>query len=146
MDSHWELRQRCQIRLGHRVTPVRPSRIVLLSGGYSMTHGKCFGCLKPLFGGQVHIAQRFATQLIQAKKPRISQAVKLKLTLTDRPKKKKRGVQQLGRGVMGRIFFSDCWGAGRGLQEVAFITTISWLSWDFILQKNETDNISMSHL
>lgn len=53
-----------------------------------MTHGKCFGCLRPLFGGQVYIAQRFATELIQAKKPRISQAIKHKLTLTDRPKKK----------------------------------------------------------
>jgi len=59
-----------------------------------MTHGKCFGCLRPLFGGQVYIAQRFATQLIQAKKPRISQAIKHKLTLTDRPKKKQRA--QLG--------------------------------------------------
>lgn len=54
-----------------------------------MTHGKCLGCLSPLFGGQVYIAQGFATQLIQAKKSRISQAAKLKLTLTDRQKKKK---------------------------------------------------------
>lgn len=82
--------QRRQIKLGHCLAPVHTDGIALLSGGCSMTHGKCLGCLRPLFGGQVHIAQRFAIQLIPEKKPRISQAAKLKLTLTDRPKKKKK--------------------------------------------------------
>jgi len=80
--------QRCQIRLVHRIAPVCTNGIALLSAGCSMTHGKCLGCHRPLLGGQVYIAQRFATQLIQAKKPRISQAAELKLTLTDRKKKK----------------------------------------------------------
>lgn len=33
--------QRCQISLGHRVALVYTSGIALLSGGCSMTHGKC---------------------------------------------------------------------------------------------------------
>lgn len=72
---------------GSRRSPSRTNGIALLSAGCSMTHGKYLGCLRCLFGGQVYIAQRFATQLIQAKKPRISQAAKLKLALSDRQKK-----------------------------------------------------------
>lgn len=58
--------QKCQLRLGQGAAPVRTNGIALLSAGCSMTHGKYLGCLRCLFGGQVYIAQRFATQLIQA--------------------------------------------------------------------------------
>lgn len=108
-----------------------------------MTHGKCFGCLRPLFGGQVYIAQRFATQLIQAKKPRISQAIKHKLTLTDRPKKKAKST--VGRGVTGRIFLSDCWGDRERFSESCF-HHIFLIVVRFNSAENETDNVSMSHL
>lgn len=77
-------------KAGSLPSPLQTDGIALLSGGCSMTHGKCLGCLRPLFGGQVYIAERFAIQLIPEKKPRISQAAKLTLTLTDRPKKKKK--------------------------------------------------------
>lgn len=89
-----------------------------------MTHGKYFGVLRPLFGGQVYIAQRFVTQLMQAKKPRISQAAELKPTLTDREKNQKIK-SAVGRGVMGRIYSPDGWGTRRASQKVVFIMTVS---------------------
>lgn len=79
---------------------------------------------RPLFGGQVYIAQRFVTQLMQVKKPRISQAAELKPTLTDREKNQKIK-SAIGRGAMGRIYSPDGLGTRRASQKVVFIVTVS---------------------
>lgn len=89
-------------KAGSLPSPLQTDGIALLSGGCSMTHGKCLGCLRPLFGGQVYIAERFAIQLI--------------------PEKKKSSAVE--RGEMGRIHLPNCWGTGKGLQKVVSNMTV----------------------